>query len=46
VTQRLTSRERTQVVTITTAARPSEARLDPANVLLDLDPANNGKAVQ
>jgi hypothetical protein len=46
VTQRLTSRERTQVVTITTAARPSEARLDPANVLLDLDPANNAKAVQ
>jgi hypothetical protein len=39
------SRERHQVVTMTTATRPAEAVLDPGNVLLDIEPANNRKAI-
>lgn len=41
----LESRERRQTVTVVTAARPAEAVLDPGNVLLDIDPTNNRKAI-
>ena len=40
-TERLTSHERRQHVVITTATRPDAATLDPDDVLIDLDPANN-----
>ncbi|MBR9990987.1 MAG: M1 family metallopeptidase [Gemmatimonadetes bacterium] len=43
--QRLTSREQRQTVTITTASRPATVTLDPDRILIDLDPANNVKAV-
>jgi hypothetical protein len=43
--QRLTSRERRQTVTITTPARPDAVTLDPDNVLIDIDPANNTRAL-
>ena len=36
----------TQIVTVRTATRPTEVILDPDNVLIDLDPANNRKAVR
>jgi hypothetical protein len=39
--QRLTSRERRQVVRVRTAEQPVEAALDPGNVLLDVNPFNN-----
>jgi hypothetical protein len=38
---RLTARDRRQGVTITTSERPASVTIDPENVLLDLDPANN-----
>ncbi|HEX6134515.1 MAG TPA: M1 family metallopeptidase [Longimicrobiales bacterium] len=41
--QRLTSRETRQIVLLSTTARPSSVTLDPDNILLDLDPANNTK---
>ena len=40
-TRRLESRERRQVVTVATAARPPEVVLDPDRILLDIDPSNN-----
>jgi len=45
VTQRLDSRERRQIVTVTSTTRPNEARLDPQQILLDIDSANNRKAL-
>lgn len=42
-TRTLTARDRRQIVEITTRARPTEAVLDPDNVLLDLDASNNKK---
>jgi hypothetical protein len=45
VERRVEGRERRQVVTVTTAARPAEAVLDPDDVLLDIDPTNNRKAI-
>ncbi len=42
---RLEGREPLQVVEITTDARPSEARLDPEDVLLDMQPANNVRRI-
>lgn len=41
--QRLTSRERRQIVTVITATRPATVTLDPGNVLLDIEPGNNAK---
>jgi hypothetical protein len=41
VTRRLDSRERTQVVTLTTRERPAEVVLDPDQVLLDVDRSND-----
>jgi len=46
VTRRLDSRDRRQVVEVTTAARPREAVLDPRQVLLDLDRTNNQAPVR
>jgi aminopeptidase N len=43
--RRVEGRERRQMVTVTTAARPAEAVLDPDDVLLDIDPTNNRKAI-
>jgi hypothetical protein len=45
VRQELTGREREQVAELLTGARPAEAVLDPQGVLLDLDPANNRRAL-
>jgi hypothetical protein len=42
----LESRERRQVVEVVTDGRPAEAVLDPRDVLLDMDPANNRRAVR
>jgi hypothetical protein len=42
-TQRLTSRDATQVVFLRTSARPERAVLDPDNILIDIDPANNAR---
>ncbi|HEX6308772.1 MAG TPA: M1 family metallopeptidase [Longimicrobiales bacterium] len=41
--QRLTSRAARQVVLLRTPARPAAATLDPENILIDLNPANNTK---
>jgi len=43
--QRLTSRERRQTVSVTTPSRPNAVTLDPDNVLIDLDPANNARDI-
>lgn len=43
--QLLASRDRRQTVEVTTRARPAEVVLDPDDVLLDLDPSNDRKAV-
>jgi hypothetical protein len=45
-TRRLTSRERRQTVTLTTAARPASVMLDPRWVLIDYNRANNTAPVQ
>jgi hypothetical protein len=42
---RLTSAEPRQLVTVTTAARPERVTLDPQNILIDVDPANNTKEI-
>jgi aminopeptidase N len=39
--QRLTSRDRRQTVTIAVSGPPTVAVIDPDNVLLDVNPANN-----
>jgi hypothetical protein len=44
-TRRLDSRERRQTVEVITAQRPTEAVLDPDEILLDLDPTNNRAAL-
>ncbi|HYH82918.1 MAG TPA: M1 family metallopeptidase [Longimicrobium sp.] len=41
VTRRLAGRERAQTVTVVTAARPTEAMLDPRWILIDYNRANN-----
>jgi hypothetical protein len=41
--QRLTARDARQTVTMSLAGRPTAATLDPDNILLDLDVANNTK---
>lgn len=41
--QRLTSRDTRQVVFTTLPHRPARAELDPDNILIDLDPANNAR---
>jgi hypothetical protein len=38
---RLTSRDARQIVFVSSASRPERATLDPDNILIDLDPANN-----
>jgi hypothetical protein len=43
-TTRLTSRDRRQVVVVTTDTRPVAAVLDPENILIDIDPSNNGRS--
>jgi hypothetical protein len=43
--RRLESRERRQVVEVITRERPRESVLDPEDVLLDLDPSNNRRAI-
>ncbi len=43
LTQKLDSRERSQVVEVVTRERPTEVVLDPSFSLLDLKPANNRK---
>jgi hypothetical protein len=43
--QRLDSREPRHTVTITTDERPSRVVLDPENMLLDVEPANNAAEV-
>lgn len=45
VEQRLTSRDRVQIVEIRTSERPDTARVDPDVVLIDVNPANNAVAV-
>jgi aminopeptidase N len=45
VVQRVDSRETRNVITIRTVERPSEVVLDPLGILLDVDPANNRKAL-
>jgi hypothetical protein len=45
VEQRLTSRERAQVVEVRTAERPEAVVADPENVLIDVDVANNSRGV-
>jgi hypothetical protein len=40
-TQRLTSRDRRQLVVVTTDTQPTEAVLDPDAILIDSDPSNN-----
>jgi hypothetical protein len=45
VVHRLPSGERRQSVTITTQNRPDAVTLDPENVLLDIDPANNARSL-
>ncbi|HEX6748357.1 MAG TPA: M1 family metallopeptidase [Longimicrobium sp.] len=45
-TQRLTSRDRRQTVTVTTAAKPATVMLDPKWVLIDYNRANNAAPVQ
>jgi hypothetical protein len=40
-TRRLESRDARQVVTVTSRTKPAEVNIDPADVLLDLDPAND-----
>jgi aminopeptidase N len=42
----LQSRERRQVAEVVTRTRPTEAVLDPRDVLLDVDPTNNRRAVR
>jgi len=44
--QLVEGREATQVITVRTRTRPAEVILDPDNALIDLDPANNRKAVR
>jgi hypothetical protein len=39
--QRLTSQDRRQIVTVQAEARPDSAVLDPHNILIDIDPSNN-----
>lgn len=41
----LESRDRTQTVTVRTSAKPAEVVLDPDDILIDLDPDNNRKAI-
>jgi hypothetical protein len=41
--QRLTSREPRQIVLISTPQRPASVTLDPDDILIDVDPANNSK---
>jgi hypothetical protein len=41
ITQRLSFRERRQVVTVSTAVRPFEAVIDPGHILIDVNPFNN-----
>jgi hypothetical protein len=43
---RLPSGERRQSVTVTTATRPDAVTLDPQNILIDTDPANNSRSLQ
>ncbi|MGH7505948.1 MAG: M1 family aminopeptidase, partial [Longimicrobiales bacterium] len=43
--RRLESRDARQTVTVTTDQRPTEVVLDPGNVLLDVEPANNRKSL-
>lgn len=45
-TRTLDSREVRQTVEVVTADRPTEAVLDPENVLLDIDPSNDRAAVE
>ena len=45
MTRTLTSKDAQQTVEIITATRPAAAVLDPDNILLDLDPSNNRKAI-
>ncbi|CAN5782467.1 M1 family metallopeptidase [soil metagenome] len=40
-TERVTSKERLNIVLIATDSRPTEAVLDPDYILIDIDPANN-----
>jgi hypothetical protein len=44
-TRMLDSRDRTQTVTIRTAARPDRVVVDPDNMLIDIDPSNNTRDV-
>jgi Peptidase family M1 domain len=44
-TRRIEGRERTQVVTITTATRPDEVVLDPDAILIETDVDNNSKSL-
>jgi peptidase M1-like protein len=44
-TRRLTSRERRQTVTVTTATKPASVTLDPRWVLIDYDRADNTAAI-
>lgn len=43
---RLNSRDKRQLVEVVTEERPTEAALDPEDILLDLDPTNNVRAVE
>lgn len=43
VTRRLDSHDRSQVITIDSAQRPTDVTLDPDQVLIDVEPANNRK---
>ncbi len=43
VTRKLDSRERSQEVVVETAQRPVEVALDPDQILIDVEPANNRK---
>ena len=45
-TRTLDSRERRQTIEVVTPARPDEAVLDPADVLLDIDQSNDRSAVR
>jgi hypothetical protein len=44
--QRVEGRDATQILTVRTPTRPAEVVLDPDNVLIDVDPANNRKDVR
>lgn len=45
VTRRLSSRDRTQTLVVTTAAKPAEVLVDPRWILIDYNRANNRAAV-